>query len=95
MPYAVLSAVAHAELLGLARNLPTPGTAGRTEDAVRPVASQAGFWVWHDAYLILGALVFAGDRAASFLALENQLTALHSWTGVLDHTLPGLRPSTP
>jgi hypothetical protein len=91
MPYAVLSAVAHAELLGLARNIPRLGTARLTGDAAHP----AGFWLWHDAYLVLGALVFTADRTASFLALDEQLAALHSWTGELDRILPGLRPATP
>ena len=49
-----------------------------------PAASPAGFWIWHDTYLILGALAFTADRAASFLALEDQLAALHSWTGEQD-----------
>jgi hypothetical protein len=38
---------------------------------------------------VLGALVFTAGRAASFLALEDQLEALRSWTGELDRTLPG------
>jgi hypothetical protein len=97
MPYAVLSAVAHAELLGLARNLaprcladrPRPG--GGTD--LRPAGDPTGFWLWHDAYLVLGALVFTADRAAVFLGLEDQLTALRTWTVELNGTLPKLRPS--
>jgi hypothetical protein len=99
MPYAVLSAVAHAELLGLARGIPGPGparpSATTAPDAIRPVVGPARLWLWHDAYLVIGALVFTADRAASFLALEDQLAALRSWTGELDRALPGLRPSTP
>jgi hypothetical protein len=97
MPYAVLSAVAHAELLGLARNLPAPDAEGSSavgmlRDAVRPVADPAGFWLWHDTYLVLGALVFTAERAAAFLALDHQIAALNTWTGELDGTLPTLRP---
>jgi hypothetical protein len=99
IPYAVLSAVAHAELLGLARGIPRPGparpSAATAPDAIRPVAGPAGLWLWHDAYLVIGALIFTAERAASFLALEDQLAALRSWTGELDRALPGLRPSTP
>jgi hypothetical protein len=99
LPYAVLSAVAHAELLGLARNLPPPGIANRPRlrerTALRPVSDPAGFWLWHDTYVVLGALVFTADRAAVFLRLEDQLTALRTWTGELNSILPTLRPSTP
>lgn len=97
MPYAVLSAVAHAELLGLARNLATPDVADRPRPAggtdLRPVGDPSGFWLWHDAYLVLGALVFTANRAAVFLGLKDQLTALRTWTGELNRTLPTLRPA--
>lgn len=90
-PYTVLSAVAHAELLGLQRNLaPSPiGTPG-----LRPAPGpDTALWLWQDTYLVLGALVFSTDRAASFLGLHDQLTALRALTEHLDQRLPTLRPS--
>ena len=39
----------------------------------------AGFWLWHDTYLVLGALVLTAHRAASFLSLEDQIAALQNW----------------
>jgi hypothetical protein len=75
MPYAALSAVVHAELLGLARGIPRPGpakpTATTAPDAIRADLGPARLWLWHDAYLAIGALVFTADRAASFLALDD------------------------
>ena len=52
MPYAVLSAVAHAELVGLARNLPAPGTTGSSaaRPPARPAADWARFRLWQDTY---------------------------------------------
>jgi hypothetical protein len=90
LPYAVLSAVAHAELLGLQRNLaPSHDGAPGLRLARGP---DTAMWVWQDSYLVLGALVFAADRAASFLGLIDQLAALQALTEHLDQRLPALRP---
>lgn len=88
LPYAVLSAVAHAELLGLVRNLAAPADGGD----LRPDAAGAATWLWHDAYLVIGALLFGAERAAAFLGRTERSHALRSWTAVLDHALPALRP---
>ncbi|HUY51800.1 MAG TPA: hypothetical protein VMV92_39895 [Streptosporangiaceae bacterium] len=90
LAYAVLSAVAHGELLGLQRNLvqSPPGTPG-LRVAPDPATDS---WLWQDTYLVLGALVFSADRAAAFLGLDEQLAALHALTGQLDERLPALRP---
>jgi hypothetical protein len=50
---------------------------------------------WQDTYLVIGALLFTADRAASFLGLHDQLTALHAWMAELNRRLPALRPSAP
>lgn len=92
LPYAVLSAVAHGELLGLQRNLaPTPRGAGLR---VAPGPATA-LWLWQDTYLVTGALVFTAGRAAAFLGLHDQLAAIDAWTAELNHRLPALRPSVP
>ena len=92
MPYAVLSAVSHAEMLGLARSIVRlPGKV----KTLRPASDPTGFWLWHDAYLALGALAFTADRAASFLSLSDQLAALRAWTAELDRALSTLRPAPP
>lgn len=90
LPYAVLSAVAHAELLGLQRNLGQPP--GSRSLRVAPEPGTA-LWLWQDTYLVIGALVFTVDRAAAFLGLDDQLTTLHTWVGELDRRLPALRPA--
>ena len=90
LPYRMLSAVAHAEVLGLARNLASqaPGVS-----AVRPVPGPAAeVWLWQDAYLVLGALVLSAGRAASFLGLDNQAATLNALTQHLNRTLSTLRP---
>jgi hypothetical protein len=90
LPYAILSAVAHTELLGIARNL----TRHDGDASLRPAPDPTGLWHWQDAYLALGALVFTADRAAHFLGLSEQLDALRAWTAELDQVLPALRPAT-
>ena len=91
LPYAVLSAVAHAELLGLQRNLIRRTAQPR---GLQPTAGPASaLWLWQDAYLVLGALVFSTDRAAAFLGLHEQLAALRALVGHLDEKLPALRPA--
>ena len=93
LPYAVLSAVSHGELLGLQRNLvpSPPGTSGLH---VAPAPATA-LWLWQDTYLVTGALVFTASRAAAFLGLHGQLTALHAWMAELNRLLPLLQPGTP
>ncbi len=93
LPYVVLSAVAHSELLGLQRNLvhSPPGTPG-LRAAPDPATAM---WLWQDSYLVLGALVFTTDRAAGFLGLQEEVAALHALTGQLDQRLPALRPDMP
>lgn len=61
LPYAQLSAVAHAELLGLERNL------ARGEPLLRVAPDDDGAWLWQDTYLVVGALIFIAHRAAAFL----------------------------
>ena len=87
-PYAVLSAVAHAELPGLTRSLSDPG------DGLDPRPDPAGstLWLWWGTYLVLGALMFTAERAARFLGSPDQFDALHAWTADLDRALPALRP---
>ena len=89
LPYAVLSAVAHGELLGLARNLSAPSPTAGPRPAPGP---DTIVWLWHDTYLVLGALVFTADRAADFLALREHLAQLHELIRHLDDSLPALRP---
>lgn len=92
MPYAVLSAVAHAELLGLTRNV------GRTQPgeppSFRPVPDRRGFWLWHDAYLAVGALLFAAERAAGFLGLTDRVSVVHAAKEDLQQQLWHLQPET-
>ena len=90
VPYAVLSAVAHAELLGLARNLCPPSDEAQS---LRPVPDVSGIWLWHDTYLVLGALAFSAERAAIFLDAKDQVALLQAWKTELDHVLPALRPA--
>jgi hypothetical protein len=93
LPYAVLSAVAHGELLGLQRNLVhSPGNSPGLRAALHPATAM---WLWQDSYLVIGALVFSADRAAAFLGLHEQLAALHALTEQLDQRLPALRPGMP
>lgn len=76
---------------------PRPYTSAKvttTISAVRPAADAARLWLWHDALLVHGALVFTSDRAAAFLALEEQFAALHAWAVELDRILPASRPGT-
>jgi hypothetical protein len=90
LPYAVLSAVAHAELLGMQRSL-TQSAAGTLE--LRPAPGPCtALWLWHDTYLVLGVLVFSTERAVSFLGLHDQLTTLDDLREHLNQRLPGLRP---
>lgn len=88
LPYAILSGVAHTELLGIARNL-----ARRDDQDLRPAPDPTGLSYWQDTYLVLGALVFTADRAAHFLGLADQLDAVRAWTANLDRVLPTLRPA--
>jgi hypothetical protein len=89
VPYPVLSAVGHGELLGLTRSLDTnPHTA----DSLRLADSESDIWLWHDAYLALGATVFGTKRAASFVGALDHVGALEELIDDLDRTLPTLRP---
>jgi hypothetical protein len=91
LPYAALSMVAHAELLGLTRNL------GRLQaDAVtnlRLIRDPTEMWFWHDTYLAAGALVLSAERAAVFLGLQEQLTALLAAKTEIQQALEVLRPN--
>lgn len=91
MPYAILSAVTHTELLGISRAL-----AGHSGPAgVRTVLDPTGLWCWQDTYLVIGSLVLTADRAAYFLGLAECLDALRDWIAELDQALPALRPRMP
>ncbi len=94
LPYALLSAVTHGELLGLQRNLVYSRSEGiaNLHVAHHPASDM---WLWQDTYLVIGALVFTAERAASFLRLDDQLTGLHDWISELDRRLPSLRPGAP
>jgi hypothetical protein len=90
LPYAALSAVAHAEFFGLQRNLVSSTD---TAQGLRPAAGQdTALWLWQDIYLVIGALVLTADRAASFLGLHDQLAVISALTEHLDQRLPALRP---
>jgi hypothetical protein len=89
-PYRRLSAVAHAELLGMSLNL-APVSPGDT--VLRPTpAPGTALWLWQDAYLVAGALVFTTGRAASFLGLDEYAERLNALTAYLSHALAALRP---
>lgn len=90
LPYRILSAVAHAELPGLIRNL-APPQPGSTWPRPAP-GPDAALWLWQDSYLVLGALVLTAGRAASFLGLDDQAVILDALTGYLNRALPALRP---
>lgn len=97
LPYAMLSAVAHAELVGLTRNLGQPAAISARSQAataitLRPVADQAGLWFWHDTYLVAGALLFSGERAATFMGLEQHATALRAGMTNIHAALKAVRP---
>jgi hypothetical protein len=87
LPYAVLSAVAHAELVGLVRNI------AQREPRLR-VAPGVGTatWLWQDAYLVIGALLFTTERAAAFLGLGDELAALGEWMQESQRRLLDVRP---
>lgn len=91
LPYSVLSAVAHAELLGLQRNLVESchSSAGLQ---IRP-GPATGMWLWQDTYLVIGALIFTAERAAAFLGLDAQVAALQVWMQESQRRLVDLRPS--
>jgi hypothetical protein len=93
LPYAVLSAVAHAELLGMTRSLGPLASQAAGRSA--PASPDDALWLWQDAYLVLGALVFSADRAAGFLGLHDDLAAVHNLAERLDKRLPALRPAIP
>ena len=87
LPYAVLSAVAHGEMLGLVRNL------AQGEPRLR-VAPGVGTdtWLWQDVYLVVGALLFTAERAAAFVGLGDELTALQAWMQESQRGLLDVRP---
>ena len=88
LPYAVLSAVAHGEMLGLLRNL------AQGEPCLR-VAPGVGTdtWLWQDTYLVIGALTFTAERAAAFLGLDDGLTVLEEWMQEGQRRLLDVRPN--
>lgn len=91
LPYAVLSAVAHGELLGMQRSLTQVDA---DTSMLRPAPGpHTVLWLWHDTYLVLGALVFSTDRAAGVLGLHDQLTSLDNLREHLNQRLPSLRPT--
>ena len=88
LPYAVLSAVAHGELLGLTRNVGSkPGEAA----SLRPARGANWTWLWHDTYLAAGALLFSAERAADFLGLKGSMTAVQSGKAAIQEALEALR----
>jgi hypothetical protein len=93
LPYAVLSAVAHGEMLGLLRNL-ADGPVGKPSFRVGPSAG-SDWWLWLDTYLVVGALIFTAERAAVFLGLDDELAAISAWMQEVQGRLGTLRPSGP
>lgn len=89
-PYRRLSAVAHAELWGMSLNL-APVSPGARVLRPAPVPGTA-LWLWQDAYLVAGALMFTTGRAASFLGLDQYTEPLNGLTTYLNRTLAALRP---
>lgn len=91
-PYRRLSSVAHAELWGMSLNLAPVSPAAR---ALRPTPTPGtALWLWQDAYLVTGALVFSTGRAVSFLGLGEYAEPLNALTTYLSYTLAALRPET-
>lgn len=90
LPYRLLSAVSHAGLLGLMRNLAVSPHDG---SVLRPAPDGAAIWLWQDIYLAAGALVLTADRAARFLGLHEHAAQLEALIGNLQHTLAALRPT--
>jgi hypothetical protein len=88
LPYAVLSAVAHGEMLGLVRNL----AQGEPRLSVAPGVG-TDTWLWQDAYLVIGALTFTAERAAAFLGLGDELAALGAWMQESQRQLLDVRPN--
>jgi hypothetical protein len=93
LPYAVLSAVAHGELLGLQRNLVRVAD-GTATLRVGPDPA-TGLWLWQDTYLVIGALAFTAKRAAAYLGLDDQSAAINEWMEEVQGRLHALRPSGP
>lgn len=89
----MLSQVAHAELVGLARSSPRVSGSEAVPDP--PIESNRGLWMWYDAYLVLGTLTFSAHRAASFLGLHKQVNALWDWMGESQRALLTARPMSP
>jgi hypothetical protein len=88
LPYAILSAVAHGELLGLTRNVGSnPGEAA----LLRPARGANWTWLWHDTYLASGALVFSAERAANFLGLTEPMRAVEAGKLAIQQALEALR----
>ncbi|HTT92594.1 MAG TPA: hypothetical protein VMF65_23775 [Acidimicrobiales bacterium] len=85
--YRFLSAVAHAEVLGLVRNVELTGGA----DHLQPEP----FWIWFDTYLTVGSLVLANHRAADFLGLKDCGERLSLWADYAQSRLQTLQPPTP
>ena len=90
--YALLSAVGHGEVLGLARSLgQSPGEAKPRRWF--PDAPSAAVWIWHDTYLVLTALTLSAERAARFLNLPEQVEALRRWGEGFTREMAALRPA--
>jgi hypothetical protein len=90
LPYRLLSAVVHAGLSGLMRNLATSPDDG---SVLRPAPDGAAIWLWQDAYLVAGALVLTADRAVRFLGLHEHAARSEALIGSLQHVLIALRPA--
>lgn len=88
--YQVYSGVVHAELWGLWRGYAQVPREGHRHDRFERVCSPA---VMHDATrTLLGPLVIAAARAASYLGAEQILGQIQEWAGALDTELDTLRP---
>ncbi len=92
MPYALLSAVSHSQVLGLTRSLVQPPGEAKTRRWF-PDAHGAAVWIWHDTYLVLAALTLSAERAARFLNLPEQVEALRHWGEGFTREMVALRPT--
>lgn len=87
LPYAMLSAVAHSDLVGLQRNLVW------SPSGMRVAAGEATWmWMWTDTYLVVGALAFTAKRAADFCGLDEVGRRLWMFMTEVEKRLLALRP---
>lgn len=87
LPYAMLSAVAHAELHGLQRNLTQP--ADQPQDLRPAPGSASAVWLWQDTYLVSARWSSPRTVPLPFLASLNSWQRCMPWP---DNSTRGSRP---